>query len=84
LRDVRFGNGYRVVEVRNVSSKNAGLATDKVGSLTYLLVKLGIIKFRIRQSCLDEHTLGTGIFMFSLTITVITLILSSVSLVSLI
>jgi len=23
LRDVRLGNGYRVVEVRNVSSKNA-------------------------------------------------------------
>jgi len=46
-------------------------ATDKGGSLTFFLVELGryLIKFRIRQSCLDEHTLGTGVFaMFSFTI----------------
>jgi len=46
LRDVRLGNGYRVVEVRNVSSiKNSKSmqATDKGGSLTFFLVELGMI-----------------------------------------
>ena len=71
MRDVRLGNGYRVVGVRNVSSKNAGLATDKVGSLTFLPVELGMILNQIpyKTKLLDEHTLGTGTFtMFSLTI----------------
>jgi len=63
LRDVRLGNGYRVVEIRNVLSENAGYGQG--GSITFFLVELGmilyLIQFRIRQSCLDEHTLGTGI-----------------------